>query len=220
MLRVPRSVFFIGVCVAGSWAPLACSSSDAPVATPATTSANPDVVYEPHGSTIFSPAANGITDEAVEAILAKAPTTGGPNAATITDPKAGAELAAATPATFKWILGAAPVEDAGTDAPTGLLVAPRPRAVPRLALFGEGAAWAHGGAFSGTGYVLVFSTSKDAKLVRAATALSSYTPHPESWKKLVAAGEPISLVVLNAQMSENAVKDGPFACAAITFTVK
>ena len=50
--------------------------------------------------------------------------------------------------------------------------------------FFEGTAYAHGTPVNGLAYLLTFSTSKNAKLVRVFTTKTSYQPSADAWNKL------------------------------------
>jgi hypothetical protein len=211
---------------------IACSSTTTPAPIG---DDNSDISYDPHGSTIFS--ARGLpgdpTDEDVDALLEGTPKTG--EGAIFTAPATGATLPAATPFTFTWTYAKDVKDDAGSggidsggldDGATGSL-APSLQARPRVApttfadlLGGERSAFAHGSPFTGTLHLVVFTTPKNAKVLRVATANTTFTPEDFRWKKLTSAGEAIEGHVLSGHFTKEVLDDGPYVGPSITFTVK
>jgi hypothetical protein len=74
---------------------------------------------------------------------------------------------------------------------------------------------------SGPGYFLVFSTSKNAKVLRVFTTNHDYTPDPAALMKLENAGELIHVVVTTAQFDKDQIakSGGPFKGIETTFTM-
>lgn len=83
------------------------------------------------------------------------------------------------------------------------------------------AARAHGDPLNGTATFLVFSTSKDPKLVRVFTDQTTFTPGQETWDKLAAAGGEITLSLVAADFDNNRIADGgdPVQGTKLTFTI-
>ncbi len=190
-------------------------------------SAIADVVFE--GET---------NDEALEALLAVTPPANPPRFAAFTQPSDVAALPSAPIPTFSWQMknastGRAPLPLSTTRWASlgGLGAEPADRTTwdhralfgPLLDLIGpERAASAHGAPVNGTAYFLLFSTSKNEKLLRVFTSKTSYTPDDTAWGKLKSAGEPISAWILTGVFDDNDVASdgGPFRGPWISFTVK
>lgn len=174
---------------------LAAACSSDPVANPTPTDTDiSDVLYE-----------GGATDEALEALVAAPVKTG--MAPAITAPTAGQAIPKAAPFAFTW-----------TEPKQALL---RRMLDQGISLF-EGTAYAHGDPINGNGYLLTFSTAKDAKLVRVFTANKTYTPSADAWNKLVAAKTTINVRVRAATFEDNRViaTGGPFDSQSVAFTVQ
>ncbi len=190
-------------------------------------SAIADVVFE--GET---------NDEALEALLAVTPPANPPKFAAFTQPSDGAALPSASIPTFSWEMKNASTGRAPLPPPAarwaslgGLSAEPaRDTEWDRRALFGplleligpERAASAHGAPVNGTAYFVLFSTSRNEKLLRVFTSKTSYTPDDTAWGKLKSAGEPISAWILTGVFDSNDVASdgGPFRGPWISFTVK
>lgn len=174
--------------------------------------------------------AGGATDEALEALVEATLVTDASQAATFTAPANGATVPSTPSPVFAWKVGAAPSNPAPPPAPTTSLFTPptrswSDRAASSLAalLLGDvPAAYAHGTPVSGAAYFVVFSTSKDAKLLRVFTTETSYTPEAADLAKLTGAGEAIHAIVTHAEFEENriATDGGPFKGTEITFTLQ
>ena len=89
------------------------------------------------------------------------------------------------------------------------------------ALLGPSSAYAQAVPLSGVGYFVVFSTSKNPKLLRVFTTGHDYTPSPAALMKLKAAGETIQAVVTAAMFDKDAVakSGGPYKGVPVTFTI-
>jgi len=176
--------------------------------------------------------AGGTTDEALDQLLAATPTNDPSHAANFDAPADGAKLDPNTVPTFSWHIGSAASHS--IPAPNGLRFAlsfdpPRPAwrsPVASLAPLSDvigppRAAHAHGAPFNGTGYFIVFSTEKDAKLVRAFTGDLTFTPDATAWDKLKNAGATIKATLTSGIFDNNNLTPdgGPFQGGAITFTV-
>lgn len=94
------------------------------------------------------------------------------------------------------------------------------RSLAELLLSGVPAAYAHGTPMSGPGYLLVFSTSKDPKLLRVFTTGTEYTPNEAAWKKITTTGELVHVVITNAEFDQNRIAQdgGPYRGTEISFT--
>jgi hypothetical protein len=225
-----------GLLTLGVLGNIACSSTTTPAPLG---NDNSDISYDPHGSTIFSP--RGLpgdpTDEDVDALLEATPKTG--EGAVFAAPAGGATLPAATPFPFTWTYAKDVQVDAGTDSATdsgeidsgglddgavgSLAPSLRPRVAPTTfadLLGGERSAFAHGSPFTGTLHLVTFTTAKNAKLLRVATAKTTFTPDDFRWKKLTDAGEAIEAHVLSGHFNVDVLDDGPYVGPSITFTVK
>lgn len=179
-------------------------------------SATADVVY-----------GGGATDEALDALLAATPVTDASQAATFTFPANGATVPSSPAPAFTWKVGAAPAKAPPPPAPTTAFLdrSFSDRAASSLAsllLSGVPSAYAHGTPTSGSAYFVVFSTTKDAKLLRVFTTETSYTPASAELAKLTGAGEAIHAVITHAEFDQNrvATDGGPFTGTEITFTLK
>ncbi len=86
-------------------------------------------------------------------------------------------------------------------------------------LDGIPSAYAHGTPLSGPGYLLVFSTSKDPKLLRVFTTATEYTPNAAAWQKITSTGELVHVVITNADFDQNRIapSGGPYQGAEISF---
>lgn len=158
-----------------------------------------------------------VNDEAYAAIAGLAPKQDDAKAGAITAPMDGAKIPAATPPTFTWTASTArlelPLRDRDPRAPSF---------DPLFLLRGERSAHAHGTPFTGTAYLVTFS-SGGTKLVELLTSKTSWIPDGTSWDKLKAAKAPISVSLVAAKMDNNAVTadGGPFASSkTVTFTIE
>ncbi len=227
-----------GLLALGVLGNIACSSTTTPAPIG---DDNSDISYDPHGSTIFSP--RGLpgdpTDEDVDALLeAEVKTREG---AIFTAPADGATLSAATRATFAWTYAKDVAPDAGPDSGSdsgeidsgglddgaigslGPSLRPRPRVATTTfadLLGGERRAFAHGSPFTGTLHLVVFTTPKNAKLLRVATAHATFTPDDFRWKQLTGAGEAIEGHILSGHFTTDTLDEGPYLGPSISFTVK
>lgn len=224
LVGLASTAMYAGACGGGE----ASNGSDAPG----------DVIYE-----------GGATDEALVALLAKAPKTDASQAAILDTPADGAVLPGDAAPEFTFHVGgtaqrtapwsgpeielaalAAPAGRPSSEVSLGWATAPagRPASEASLgwaelaALLGPvRAARAHGTPVNGRAYFIVFSTAEREGLVRVFTTKLSYTPDAEAWGKLRAAGAPITVSVLNAIFESNRVSrdGGPFAGEPVTFTI-
>ncbi len=168
----------------------------------------------------------GATDEALEALLVATPVTDASQAATFTAPANGATLPSDPPPVFTWKVGAAPSNPAPPPSPHAFLepsFSDRAASAFATLLLGDvRSAYAHGTPTSGSAYFVVFSTSKDPKLVRIFTTETFYTPAAAELAKLKGAGEAIHAIVTHAEFDQNriATDGGPFEGTEITFTLQ
>lgn len=183
-----------------------------------------DVIYEGAGN-----------DEALELLLAPTPEENPKTFAIFDSPMEGPPVPASPIPTFAWHVEGLP--ETGAWTPSG---APRSRwatfdglnpAVkgarealgPFLDLVGpERAARAHGSSIGGAGYLLVFSTAGDDKLLRVFTTNLTYTPDEAAWGKLKGAGKAIQAWILTGIFENNvlAAGGGPFQGPWIAFVIE
>jgi hypothetical protein len=183
-----------------------------------------DVVYQ-----------GGTTDEALDAMLAAKVEDKPAEAALFTWPSNNDVVPLDPPPTFCWswdetAMNGAPVQHdlrtydirtwVGHDEPKGKL-AEAGDVLLREVLAGIPSAHAHGTPLSGTGYFLVFSTTKDPKLIRVFTTAHDYTPDAAAMAKLKGAGEAIHAVVTTAEFDQNRIAQdgGPYKGVEVTFTM-
>lgn len=166
----------------------------------------------------------------------------------ISAPSDRAVLSAVTPQTFAWYTdtsapdggpggpapgagsaadsGAAGAGSAAGSGATGALWPLSPGAGPLPRWLGplgpERAAWASSAPLTGACYLLVFSTPSHPRLVRLLTTLTSYTPDPAAWNKLVTARAPITLQLSAATFDTDMLtaEGGPHIGQAISFTIE
>lgn len=156
-----------------------------------------------------------VTDEAYAAIAGLAPKQDDAKAGAITAPMDGAKVPAATPPVVTWTASTARLE-------LPLRERRGPSFDPLYLLRGERSAHAHGTPFTGTAYLVTFS-SGGTKLVELLTSKTSWVPDGTSWDKLKAAKAPITVSLVAAKMDNNAVTadGGPFASSkTVTFTIE
>jgi len=111
-----------------------------------------DVIYE-----------NGATDEALIALRSLVATSDATQGTSFTWPSEGEKLVAANPAAFWWAVGIGRVDSPGfLERAVGAVLGVKP-------------AYAHGMPISGRAYFLVFSTAKNAELLRVFTTALTYT---------------------------------------------
>lgn len=168
------------------------------------------------------------TDEALvsldSALDQKAPVAD-PTVAPNLDMPTGAMLPKATIPTFTWHFGGMTIRTPNERDTPALLRVPEVSSPFRSGLaelFGPiKAARAHGVPLVGPATFLVFSTAKDAKLVRVFTDFTSYTPAKAEWDKLVAANAEITLSLIGAEFDNNRIADGggPFQGTKFVFTI-
>jgi hypothetical protein len=178
-----------------------------------------DVVYE-----------GGATDEALEALLDASIVTTAATPANFTAPLNMAVVPASPAPTFTWTVAttAARAPSDRTTPPGRLFDAPRssPEGVVERSLArwlsNVPVAYAHGTPTSGPGFLVVFSTASNDKLVRVFTTNTSYTPSADALAKLTGAGTTIHAVITSAEFDQNRIAQdgGPWKGAEITFTTK
>ncbi len=186
-----------------------------------------DVVFE-----------GGATDEALGALIAATPATTPPTlVANFTSPTNNAMVASSPAPRFTWARGAMATDARPVELPAPLFereVGPRAgagrrgpfegaaRSIAEALLAGIPEAHAHGTPMSGTGYFVLFTTTKNDKLLRVFTSATEYTPDAASLAKLQGAGEAIHAVVTNADFDQNRIAQdgGPYKGAEIVFTLQ
>jgi hypothetical protein len=144
-----------------------------------------DVIYE-----------GGATDEALVALVARSASFNEAEGTRFLEPADGANLPPATPALFAWAVGTVARRAPGLlERGVGLVLGVRE-------------ARAHGTPISGRAYFVVFHTPSQPKLLRVFTTALTYTPDGAAWERLAAAGEPITVDIVNAIFEDNRVADG------------
>jgi hypothetical protein len=182
-------------------------SSQAPA--PALDPALADVVFQ-----------GAATGPALDALLKATPQADPVRGPTITSPPDQTLLKADQPFTFTWKPGGA-----AALAPSLLPALPAERsAAASLTLlgFGERSAWAAPAPLVGTGYFLLFSTTKTPSLLRVFTTGTSYTPDAKAWATLVGAAMWTKLIVASAAFMDDRLVagSGPFTGATIEFCIE
>lgn len=178
----------------------------------------------------------GATDEALvafgSAIDQKAPIED-PARAPVLDSPTASSLPKGTIAEFAWHFGSAASRTApflkgpSREAPPGPALlrfasAERSLIEPFAELLGPPrGALAHGDPLTGTATWLVFATAKEPALVRVFTDQTTFLPGQETWDKLAAAGEEITLTLIAADFDNNRIADGgdPVIGSSFKFTV-
>lgn len=94
------------------------------------------------------------------------------------------------------------------------------RSLAEELLSGVRVAHAHGTPMSGAGYLLVFSTAKQPKLLRVFTTATEYTPNQAAWQKITTTGELVHVQLTNADFDQDRIAQGggPYRGTEITFT--
>lgn len=184
-----------------------------------------DVIYE-----------GGASDEALEFLLAKAPSVDASQGTVFDAPEGGASLPSATPPTFKWHVGGmSSVDSRAGDQRSARAESDAERAggsgdasgatdfMSELRALAGGVreASAHGPPVNGRAYFLVLSTESGEALVRVFTTLLEYTPDAVAWGKITASGGTIKASITGAIFDNNriAVGGGPFAGQDVTFSI-
>jgi hypothetical protein len=164
------------------------------------------------------------TESALVSLLDAPVQTDVAQAASFTWTSSGTTFSASQPLTLCWTSGATARAE-----PFDLQHVGHPNETPptpeRLgflgALFSASSAYANGSPLTGRGYLLVLSTSANAKLVRVFTTNHDYSPDATVMKKLAAAGTPITAVVTTAYFTGDSLTTmgGPFKGNPVTFTM-
>jgi hypothetical protein len=171
--RIARILLLCGLASVGIYG-AACGDLETTGGTASSSTGAPD----PHPGLIYEGDAN---DAAYSALTAKDGPVNPATYAIFDSPAEGAVYPAASTPTFTWHMNAQPGAGARNDSGDFLLhgAPPTHRASlgPLLDLLGgERAAAAAGNPVNGLGYLLLFSSEKDAKLLRVFTTRSSYAP--------------------------------------------
>lgn len=186
---------------------------------------NADVIY-----------VNGMTDEALEALLAADLKTDAEKAAAFTWPEPGAALAPAEPFEFCWHVGPVAANERSKSQnrlgalPSDLFVPRAEKQQPstgfatgmlKSLLSGVRSAHAHGTPVDGPGYLLVISTESDPKFLRVFTNTVDYTIAPADWDRMKAVGAEMTAKVIWADFETNRVLNdgGPWDGTPVTFTI-
>jgi hypothetical protein len=179
----------------------------------------------------------GMTDEALEALLA-APLKSDPaKTAAFTWPSSGEPLPQSEPIEFCWHVG--PIESAAPRAKSDRRLGAIPRDVflptakktsvvegvatqlLESILSGVPSAHAHGTPVDGPGYFLVISNDSDPNLLRVFTNSFDYQPEQADWDRLAGIGGELTAKVIWADFETNRVLNdgGPWDGTAIKFTI-
>jgi hypothetical protein len=166
----------------------------------------------------------GATEAGALALVDAPLLTDATQAASFTWTSTGDTFSASQPLTFCWTSVAGAMVEPRRPATRGSNRSVVGRAAETLVmpLIAEpGTAHAQTAPLTGKAYLLVLSTSKNAKLVRLFTTNHDYTPAPAIIERLAGAGVPIQAVVTTAYFTADAIakSGGPFAGNAVTFTM-
>lgn len=176
-----------------------------------------DVIYE--GAAI---------DEALETLLAAPVVDDASRTARFTWPSNGEVLPASEPLHVCWTIG-----QTAMYRPPSIVVPdvrrPAPHRTPRLSermlavlLGGIRSAHAHGKPLNGAGFLLVFSTPEDPKLLRVFTSAMAYIPDAAAQAKLAAVQGVIQVNLLHADFEDNRIArdGGPFRAIPTSFELR
>lgn len=167
----------------------------------------------------------GVTDEALENMLAITPKNDAHQVMVIAAPDLSAPVPAESAATFEFH----PASEAHYS--------PAPRLAPARH---TGSNWqhvvhevvqflspvrvahAHGEPYNGSAYYLVFSDAKSNTQLQVFTTKTSFTPESVDWQNLVQAAQPLSLTITSAFFDDNAVPidGGPFVGGTFPFSIE
>ena len=86
----------------------------------------------------------------------------------------------------------------------------------------ERIAHAHGAAFNGTAYYLVFSDANAKQKLQVFTSDTSYVPETDAWQSLTTAPQPLTLEITWASFEANDIPQGsgPFAGGKFQFRIE
>jgi hypothetical protein len=187
---------------------------------------NADVIY-----------VNGMTDEALEALLDGELKTDVEKTAAFTWPEPGAALAPSEPFEFCWHIGPVAANEPANSQnrfgalPQDVLMPVRSEKAQRETgiatgllkslLNGVPSAHAHGTPVDGPGYFLVISTESDPKFLRVFTNSFDYKIEPADWDRMKAVGAEMTAKVIWADFETNRVLNdgGPWDGTPVTFTI-
>ena len=166
------------------------------------------------------------TDEALLRLLDATPKDVPQQHVVIDAPDLGSPLSKDSPATIDFHLASATTR-APSPSPR-LKPAPRRPAWQRpwhdfLQLVGPPRiAHAHGAAYNGTGYFLVFVDAASKPQLRVFTDTASYAPDAIAWQRLAEASQPLNLQVTSAYFEENSIPadGGPFIGGSFEFRIR
>lgn len=150
---------------------------------------------------------DGTNDEALLALIAATPASGGATAPTWLSPAPGSLLpASGSPPTFTW------------SEPIASLT-PR-RRLPWLS-FGEGVAFAHGTVTNGRAYFLVVSTPSNPKSLRAFTKASTVALPPAVWDEVRKTPGTLQIALATGVFDNGRLVQGSAAAmSSVSFEVK
>jgi hypothetical protein len=167
----------------------------------------------------------GVTDEALDNLLAATPKDDPRQAVSVDSPDLSAPLPQDSAATFTYHLASA-----ATRAPSHGRGPARnqhskwQRAFHALGQFLSpvGTAHAHGAAYNGNAYYLVISDADSKTRLQVFTPETSYTPTAIDWQNLAQAPQPLKLEITSAFFEENAIPadGGPFVGGAFPFQIE
>lgn len=140
---------------------------------------------------------DGTNDEALIALVAATPASGGATAPAWVSPAPNTELpATGAPPTFTW------------SEPTASLA---PRRRPLRFSFGEGVAFAHGTVTNGRAYFLVVGTASNAKAFRAFTKASTVAMAPAAWDEIRKTPGPLQVTLVTGVFDNGRLTQGTAA---------
>jgi hypothetical protein len=167
----------------------------------------------------------GVTDEALVRLLDGAPKNDARQALEVHSPDLSAPLPKDSPATFEYHLASETTRAPGPRVtPATRSPAKWQRAFHELLqlLAPVRVAHAHGAAFNGTAYYLVFSDADAKPRLQVFTTGTSYTPEAADWQRLAEAAQPLALDITWAAFEANDIPagSGPFVGGKFPFRIE
>jgi hypothetical protein len=221
--RSARVLLLCGLASFGIYGGASCGSSETTSGATSSSSGGTGGAASQPGL-VFEGDAN---DEALAAIMAKDGAENPATYAVFDSPAEGAVYPADSTPKFTWHMNGQPgIGGTGGAGGGAFLLAPaaparRASLGPLLDLFGaERSAAAHGNPVTGLGYLLLFSSDKDAKLLRVFTTNTSYSPSPAAMDILKGVGT-VQVWILTGVFDNNALTPdgGPFRGPWTSFEV-
>ncbi|MEP7120412.1 MAG: hypothetical protein ABJE95_05870 [Byssovorax sp.] len=211
--RAARILLLCGLTSIGIYGGFACDDLPPPASPTGATSSTGTGGSDAHPGLIYEGDAN---DAAYAAITAKDGPENPATYAIFDAPAEGAVYTVSSTPTFTWHMNAQPGPGARNEGGDFLLhgAPPAHRASlgPLLDLFGcERDAAAEGSSVNGLGYLLLFSSEKDAKLLRVFTTKTSYAPDPAAMEIMKGIGT-VQVWILTGLFKNDALTadGGPF----------